>query len=333
MKRITAILICLLLVISLLPALPSCADKTDDGKIRILCTLFPQYDWIKNIVGNSDSISVELLIKNGTDPHSYQPTAADIMEISNCDMIIYLGATSDVWVQEALKRANNESTERLALAELNGITLHNVSSSSHSHEEDGHDHHDDHDGHNHGALDEHLWLSLSNATIAIEQIADRLALLDTENAESYLANAAAYTAALGELDAKYKAAVESSPADNRFMLFADRFPFVYLLSDYGIEYKAAFEGCTTDVDADFDTVLGLIKEAEEHSVRYVAITETADGALARTVAQSAKGNIEIIVMNSLQSVTQKQLKDGISYLRVMEDNLTALKTAIGATGE
>lgn len=324
-KLITLILLCALLL-----SLWGCGEQSENDTLKIVCTLFPQYDWVRSIVGNTEGVEVSLLIQNGTDPHSYQPTAGDIMEISDCDMIIYVGADSDLWVREALERAHNANTVKIALTEIEGMTLHNVSSASHSHGE--HDH-GDHDGHDHGALDEHLWLSLSNAVTAVEHIANELSVLDTAGSESYLANAADYTASLRELGSRYRAAAESVGAEERFMLFADRFPFVYLLSDYGIEYKAAFEGCTTDVDAGFDTVLGLINEAIEHNVRYIAITETSDGALARTVADSAKNGIEIIVMDSLQSVTQKQLKDGISYLDVMESNLGSLRTALGITGE
>lgn len=320
MKRITAALICILLILSLLPVFPSCSDKRENGKIRILCTLFPQYDWIKNIIGDSDSVSVELLIKNGTDPHSYQPTAADVMAISNCDIIVYIGAESDKWVQEALARSKNTDIKKIALSELSGMTLHNISSHSHSHEDEEHEH-------AHSAFDEHIWLSLKNAKAAVSALAKKLCELDVKNAKSYTKNAEDYIAKLDVLDKEYTAA--AGLAYEPFMLFADRFPFVYLLSDYGIEYAAAFEGCSTDVDASFDTLLGLIKEADTHGVKYIAVTETSDKAIATTVASSAKCKPQIIVMNSLQSVNMKQLSDGISYISIMRENLTALKLALG----
>jgi zinc transport system substrate-binding protein len=321
MKRAVAITVCILLVLSLLPFIPSCAEKQGSGKIRILCTLFPQYDWIKNIVGDSDTFSVELLIKNGTDPHSYQPTAADVMAISNCDLIVYIGAESDKWVQEALERSKNTDIQKIALSSLEGMTLRNISSHSHSHGED-HDH-----GHEHGAFDEHLWLSLGNAKTAVSALTEEICALDGKNAESYLKNAKDYIAELDALEQDFKTAAELN--DHPFVLFADRFPFVYLLSDCGIEYAAAFEGCTTDVDAGFDTVLGLIKEADTHGVKYIAVTETSDKSLAETVAASAKGDQQIIVLNSLQSVNAKQLSDKVSYLGVMRENLAALKKALG----
>lgn len=323
-KSLTA-LVCIFALLLALP-LSGCADKTDDGKINVVCTLFPQYDWMRNIIGESDSVELSLIIANGSDPHSYQPTAADVLKISECDMIVYLGNESDLWVSEALERANRPDIVKVALCELEGMTLHNISSHSHEHAEDQHEHHD----HAHGTLDEHIWLSLGNAMAATEQLAVELSALDTDNAELYKENAKKYVERLGVLDSRYKKAVEESDAERRFMLFADRFPFVYLLSDYGIDYQAAFEGCTTDVDADFDTVLTLIKEAERHGVKYVGVTESSDKALARTVVKSAKHTeMEILTMNSMQAMSKKSIDDGATYISVMEQNLTVLKKAIG----
>ena len=316
-------LICILLVLALLPYLPSCQKAEDSEKITILCTLFPMYDWVKNIVGDREDVEVSLLIKNGTDPHSYQPTAADIMAISNCDMIVYIGGESDKWVQEALERAKNADIAKIDLSEMEGMTLREVSSSSHSHHEDDHEHH-------HGAFDEHLWLSLANAKAATLGLSSAICAIDSENARLYKDNTAKYIEKLDSLDEKYADAVKSVEEKARFLLFADRFPFVYLLSEYGVEYSAPFDGCTTDVNADFGTVLELIKEADTHEVAYIAVTETSDKALANTVAGSAKNDIEILVMNSLQSVTASQLAEGISYLGVMEKNLGTLKKALGA---
>lgn len=341
MKRVLALL--LLAVIIAITA-SGCAQVANSECISIVCTLFPQYDWIRSIVGDSDRISVTLLIQNGTDPHSYQPTAADVLTISNCDMIVYVDGDSDLWVKEALERSKNTDTVKVGLSKIEGMTLHPISSHSHTHGEDGehsdhsdhsdHNDHDEHSAHGHGVFDEHLWLSLRNAQTAVSHLTDAICALDRESEAAYRANAEKYLEGLAALDAEYRAAVDSAAEEDRFLLFADRFPFVYLLSDYGVEYSAAFEGCTTDVDAGFDTVLGLIKEAEEHAVRYIAVTETSDMALASTVASSAsEKEIEILVMNSLQSVTRAQIASGLSYLSVMEENLVALRTALGVSGE
>ena len=316
----------LILLLAIIYQLFGCATPKDDGRINIVCTLFPQYDWVKNIVGDSKNITVSLLIQNGTDPHSYQPTASDIMTLSSCDMVVLIGSDSDVWVQEALERAKNESTVKVALSQIEGMTLHDVSASSHEH---GHEQHE----HEHSTFDEHIWLSISNAITATEYLTQEICALDSENAQKYQENSTSYQKKLHELDNKYQSAVNSTDISSRFILFADRFPFVYLLEDYKIEYAAAFEGCTTDVDADFNTVLELIKEAEEHRVRYVTVTEASNQELAYTVATSAKAKLEILVMNSLQSVNQKQLDEGISYLSVMENNLSVLSKALSVKGE
>ena len=303
----------------------------DNGKIRVLCTMFPQYDWLREIVGESEKVELSLIIQNGTDPHSYEPTAADILAISKADMIVYLGGESDRWVSEALERSDNKDIVRVELSECEGVELHDISSASEGHSHDGHEH--DHKEHDHGTLDEHIWLSLHNAKAACMALAKAVSVLDESGAESYNENTTRYIEKLDALDGEYKKAVESVGAEEPFLLFCDRFPFVYLLEDYGIEYAAAFEGCSAETDADFETVLRLIKEADAHSLSAVAITESSDGTLARTVLSSSKqGGGEIITFNSLQSVNKKQISEGISYLSVMEDNLKALKGALG-TGE
>ena len=246
-------------------------------------------------------------------------------------MIVYLGGESDKWVSEALERSDNKDIVRVELSECEGVELHDISSASEGHSHEGHDHeHHDHAGHNHGTLDEHIWLSLHNAKAACKALAEAISKLDERSAESYAENAKAYIEKLDALDEKYEKAIESVAAEERFLLFCDRFPFVYLLEDYGIEYAAAFEGCSAETDADFETVLRLIKEADEHAIEAVAVTESSDGALARTVLSSSRqGGGEIIVFNSLQSVNKGQIADGISYLSVMEENLNALKSALG----
>ena len=326
MKRLICIALALLLT---LPLLTGCAgEKKRDGGIKIVCTVFPQYDWIRNILGDSEEIELTLIIQNGADPHSYQPTATDVMNISNCDMIVTLGGDSEKWVDEALERAQNADVKKIELAEIEGMTLREISSSSHTHEEDGHEHEHEHD---HGAFDEHLWLSVKNAITATKALTAEICKLDAKNSDTYQSNATGYISSLEALDEEYASVASNVPEENRFVLFADRFPFVYLLSDYGIEYQAAFEGCTTDTDADFDTVIKLINEADKHSVSYIAVTESSDGALAETVASStAKKDIRILTLNSLQRVNKKDINNRVSYLGVMRENLQTLKTALGA---
>ena len=333
MKSLKSRLVCSLLVLCLLLStfsLFSCAEKKDDGKLHIVCTLFPQYDWLRNIVSGSQSIELDLIIANGSDPHSYQPTAADIMTISNCDILIYVGGDSDEWVKKAIERSKNDNIQTIVLTELEGVNVYGISASSHSHE--GHSHGDGHDGHSHSALDEHIYLSLRNAMASVREITEILCEKDPASKELYKENSDIYLEKLLALSSDLALAVGIVPEEERFVLFADRFPFVYLLSDYGVHYAAAFEGCTTDVDADFDTVLRLIHEADEHNVKYIAVTESSDKALAETVISSTKTKKQkILTFNSMQAISRQKINGGATYLSIMEENAKALKTALGLT--
>ena len=323
--------ICALLALCFLFSVCSCSStnkKDADAKLKILCTLFPQYDWLRNITAGVDGIEISLIIANGTDPHSYQPTATDIMNISNCDMLVYVGGDSDTWVKKAIERSKNQSINTVALIELEGIKLHNISSASHSHEGHSHGEHS-HEGHSHSALDEHIYLSLENACVTVNKLANELCKIDPANSESYLKNSLEYTLKLKNLSQSFNAEIEKIPEHDRFILFADRFPFVYLLSNYKIHYSAAFEGCTTDVDADFDTVIRLIHEANEHNVNYIAVTESSDKALANTVISSTESKAQkIITLNSMQSITKSKIENGITYISIMEENIDQVKTAL-----
>lgn len=324
--------ICALLALCFLFSVCSCSStnkKDSDAKLKILCTLFPQYDWLRNITAGVDGIEISLIIANGTDPHSYQPTASDIMNISNCDMLVYVGGDSDTWVKKAIERSKNQNINTVTLIELEGIKLHNISSASHSHEGHSHSEHS-HEGHSHSSLDEHIYLSLENACVTVNKLANELCKIDPANSESYLKNSLEYTLKLKNLSQSFNTEIEKIPEHDRFILFADRFPFVYLLSDYKIHYSAAFEGCTTDVDADFDTVIRLIHEANEHNVNYIAVTESSDKALANTVISSTNSkNQKIITLNSMQSITKKQIENGTTYISIMQENIDQVKTALG----
>jgi len=293
MKRVIGVILLLCILFSL----SSCGVlnyNKSNARIKILCTLFPQYDWLRNITAGVEGVEVSLIIANGTDPHSYQPTAADIMNISNCDMLVYVGGDSDTWVKKAVERSKNQDLNEVALIELEGIELHDISAASHTHDGDSHNEHS-HEGHLHSALDEHIYLSIDNACAATAELAEILCKADPDNKEIYFKNSTEYILKLKNMSEGFKAELEAIPEDDRFVLFADRFPFVYMLSDYGIHYSAAFEGCTTDVDANFDTVIRLIHEADEHDVKYLAVTESSDGALANTVITSTKSKQQKVI--------------------------------------
>lgn len=357
------------------------SEKND--KIKIIATIFPEYDWVRNVLGDkADRAELTLLLDNGVDLHSYQPTASDILKISGCDMFIYVGGESDNWVDDALKNATNKDMTVINLLETLGDSVkqeelvEGMQESEHHHDHEDHDHedhdddhdhdhedhdddhdedhdhddhdedhehdhedhdHDDHDdedeghGHHHHdgepENDEHVWLSLRNAGTFVNTISEALQKLDPDNASSYQKNAEAYIKELNSLDNEYKAAVDG--ASKKTLLFGDRFPFRYLTDDYGLNYYAAFIGCSADTEASFETIAFLAQKVDELSLNCVLTIEKSDGKIAKTVIESSSDkNRKILVLDSLQSVTKKDVESGATYLSIMENNLSVLKEAL-----
>ncbi len=331
-KTTKSIICCLLAVLLLILPLASCGAARDDGKVDIVCTVFPIYDWVRNIVGeDSESLSVSLIVQNGTDPHSYSPTPSDIVKISSCDILFYVGGESDLWIGDVLSGKVNEKMEKIALLELvkdRCLILDRDHSHSDGGDEDAKNDHDhDHGGEN-SLYDEHIWLSLKNAAHVCREISARLSAAIPEKSESVAPGAEDYIAKIEALDAEYAFAVDASA--KRPLLFADRFPFGYLTEDYGIKHYEAFSGCSADSEASFGTVTELAARMDEHSLSHVIILESSSEELARTVisSSSAKG-AEILRIDSMQSVTEKDILGGADYLEIMRKNLAVIKTALG----
>ena len=301
----------------------ACADvkPAEGGKIKVVCTVFPIYDWTREIAG--DKAEIIWLAKNGADMHSFQPSAADMVEIAECDLLIYIGGESDKWVEEAVKQYQNEKRALINLTSLLGDALKEEEYTEGMQEEHEHEHEEEE-----AEYDEHVWLSLKNAVIFTGAIADALEEKDPENAEFYKENALNYTEKLNALDGEYQKAV--SKADNKTLLFADRFPFRYMTEDYGLSYYAAFPGCSAETEASFETVAFLSAKADELGLKYIIKTETAATKIAETViANTKEKNQEILVLDSMQSVGSKDAENGTTYLSVMEKNLETLKKALG----
>lgn len=295
----------------------------DDSRVQVVCTTFPQYDWTRNLIcGNEENISLTLLTDKGGDLHNFQPSALDIARVSECDLFIYVGGESDAWVDDALSEAVNSDMRVINMMDV-------VSGRLVAEEElEGLSGHGGHEGHDHDTeYDEHIWLSLRNAELIVEGIAGELAAADPENAELYYRNCTEYCSKLQALDAGYQQAVEESTEDT--LLFADRFPFRYLVEDYGLRYYAAFEGCSAETEASFATVAFLVGRLDALGTGAVIVLDGSDGRLARVIIENTETkNQKILMLNSMQSVSQKDVKAGISYLSVMEENLDVLKQAL-----
>lgn len=302
-------------------------------KISIVATIYPQYDWLKNVLGErADSVDLKLLIKNGTDLHSYKPSAQDIATIAKADLVVYVGGESDEWIEKALAATPKEGRIALDLMKALGDRVkeeeivEGMQTEEEHHHEHGEEHH--HDEEEEVENDEHIWLSLKNAVILVNAIAEALAKVDAANAETYKANASAYVAKLQELDGNFSATV--SGASQKTILFGDRFPFRYLVDDYGIKYYAAFVGCSAESEASFETVAFLAGKMDSLALPAIFTIDGSDGKIARAILDASKNSkgAEILTLNSMQSVTDEQIKAGADYLSIMRDNLEVLKKAL-----
>lgn len=329
-------------------------EKGNSNKISIVCTTFPQYDWVKNILGEeAEHFNVTLLLDNGVDMHSYQPAVKDIATAGSSDLFIYVGGESDTWVEDALKEAKNKDLKAINLMETldNFVKEEEVvegmqeerKSLGHSHEKsskekqeqtqkESHENSQEINGQKEAAdeepeYDEHIWLSIRNAEIMVKNIEKAIEQLDSDNAKVYQNNAENYIKKLDTLDKQYANTIQN--AKYKAILFGDRFPFRYMVDDYDLKYYAAFAGCSAETMAGFETVTFLAKKADELRLPVILTIENSDGRIAEAVkSNTTKKNQKILAMNSLQSVTKEQIADGITYLQVMQENLSVLSEAL-----
>lgn len=328
MKKRIARLLAVLMLVMPLTACSSQNNSKDTGKLNIVCTTFPQYDWTRQILGaDAEQVELTLLLNNGMDLHNYQMTTDDMVTISTCDMFIYVGGESDAWVKDALKTATNKDMVAIKLLDVlaDAVKEEEIKEGMEG------DHDDDEDAddalHEEKEYDEHVWLSLKNAQVACSYIAAELGELDPAHAEAYRANAETYIANLASLDQKYKEAVDG--AFYNTLLFGDRFPFRYLVDDYGFDYYAAFPGCSAETEASFETIIFLANKVDALGLKHVMVIENSNQSIARTIAQNTnEKNQSILVLNSMQSVNPKDIASGATYLSIMEQNLEIIKEAL-----
>lgn len=333
MKKIIAAATALLVAAGMFTGCGTSEKPTAQGdKLKIVTTIFPEYDWTREILGDqSERAEVTMLLDNGVDLHSYQPTADDLIKIAECDLFIYVGGESDGWVESALASTSNPDRAVINLIDTLGdsVKLEEVVEGM---QETEHDHEEDED-HAHDAdeqeteTDEHVWLSLRNAQAVCQKIAEKLGEIDPEHEQAYTQNALAYIDKLAALDAKYQAAVDA--ANKKTLVFGDRFPFRYLTEDYGLNYYAAFVGCSAETEASFETIRFLAEKTDALGLSHVLTIENPNHKIAETVvANTSSKNQQVLSMDSMQSVTSKDVAAGATYLSIMEHNLDVLTQAL-----
>lgn len=340
MKKIIAAATALLVAAGMFTGCGASEKPTAQGdKLKIVTTIFPEYDWTREILGDqSERAEVTMLLDNGVDLHSYQPTADDLIKIAECDLFIYVGGESDGWVESALASTSNPDRAVINLIDTLGDSVkleevvEGMQETEHDHEEDEEHAHDADEEHTdadeqEAETDEHVWLSLRNAQAVCQKIAEKLGEIDPEHEQAYTDNALAYIDKLVALDAKYQAAVDA--ANKKTLVFGGRFPFRYLTEDYGLNYYAAFVGCSAETEASFETIRFLAEKTDALGLSHVLTIENPNHKIAETVVANTSGkNQQVLSMDSMQSVTSKDVAAGATYLSIMEHNLEVLTQAL-----
>ncbi len=331
MKKFLAVIAAVLSITIILVACTNAKNDNNDtkpnndekSKISIVTTIFPEYDWVKQILGEKQNdVDLTMLLDNGVDLHNYQPSADDMVKVSKCDLFIYVGGESDAWVDDALKSAQNKN--------MKVINLLNVLGSQVKEEEqiEGMEAEEEEEDEEEGPeYDEHVWLSLKNAKTLCSAIGDALCEIDSDNATIYKNNLQKYTESLNALDNEYKQTIDNAKYNT--LVFGDRFPFRYMVDDYSLNYYAVFVGCSAETEASFETIKFLANKVDELNVKTVLTIENPKHKIAQTVVENTKEkNQKILALNSMQSVTSDDVKNGETYLNVMQSNLDILKQAL-----
>lgn len=304
-------------------------EKTS-GKLSIVTTIFPYYDFARQLAGNKADI--RLLLSPGSDPHSYEPSPSDIVAIENCDIFIYNGGESDEWVDSVLSSVENKNIKVMKMTEY--VPLRLEQSMDHDHHDDGHNHsehadeHTDEDeGHDHSEgeeYDEHIWTSIRNAEKISASIADELINADSANTDFYQENKKKYISELDGLDKSFESVVNAKKRDT--LVFGDRFPFLYFVSDYDLGYECAFPGCSHETEPSTAVVSHLIDFTRENNIPVVFYLELSNGKIAQIISEDSSA--KTMQFSSCHNVTKEDFENGATYISVMKQNLKALKEAL-----
>lgn len=320
-KRILIIIFCIS-VLSVFCACNSNRQKISEAsssKLKIVTTIFPEYDWVRNIIGRNTNIEPILLLSNGTDLHSYQPSVDDIVKISTCDIFVYVGGESDGWVNDALKNATNKN---MVVVNLMESLKDSIKEEEHTGvmqvaEEESEE----------KEFDEHIWLSLKNAAKIVNILEETIEKADPVNAAAYRKNANSYIKEINKLDEEYIKTISDSKT--KTLIFGDRFPFRYLTDDYDLTYYAAFPGCSAETEASFETITRLAEKTDEYSAGCIITIDSSDDKIAKSIINNTKSkNQKILSLNSIQSVTKDDIENDITYLSIMKNNLSVIKEAL-----
>lgn len=326
MKRFLSFILSLFIVLLTAFSLSSCSSEKsnsaiqDNGKISVVTTIFPYYDFTRSIAG--DKADIKLLLSPGSEPHSYDPSPSDIVAIENCDIFIYNGGESDEWVESVLDSIENKNMKIMRMMDYVDLLYEqSVGHDAHEHGEE-HNHVDEHE---HGEeYDEHIWTSVKNAEKLSDAIYYELSACDSANKSIYSSNRERYISKLKSLDSKFSDIV--SNAKRNTVVFGDRFPFLYFVTDYSLNYDCAFPGCSSETEPSISTVTHMIDFTRDNQISVVFYLEFSNGRVARLISEDT--GAKTMRYSSCHNVTKDEFADGETYISLMEQNANALREAL-----
>ena len=308
MRKFIALFLALIMVFSLC-ACTNSENNADGGKIKIVATIFPQYDFARQIAG--DLADITMLLAPGEETHTYDPSPADIITIQNADIFIYGGGESDTWLEGVL---DSIDTSKMTLISLMDVCELLETEEEHEHEHD----------HDEMPYDEHVWTSPINAMKIVEAIANALCAVDPDDAEAFRANRDNYLGKLTALDLKFHEVIDSAPRST--LIFGDRFPLLYFAEEYGLDYRAAFPGCASNTEPSAATVAELIETVKSENIPIVFKIELSNGQVADSIAEASGARVETFY--TCHTVSKDDFENGETYLSLMEKNIPLVKEAL-----
>ncbi len=336
MRRFSAALLAAVLLLTA----AGCGRQTgtaDDGRLQVVCTLFPYYDFVRQIGG--DAVDAVLLVPAGRETHSFEPTPLDVITMSRADVFIWNGGESELWVEDVLGAAGEDIPYRLAMMDCVETYREEYAEGmqgGHDHDHDDHDHddhdhdHDDHDGHLHDGheedieYDEHIWTSPVNAMALCRAICDTLCEADPDNADGYRARLEGYLDELQALDHTFRDIVDG--AARRLVVFGDRFPLLYFCKEYDLDYRAAFHGCAGDTEPSLATLKYLIDLVGAEHIPVVYTIELSSQKVANAIAETTGAQVR--TFHSCQTVSRAEFDSGATYISLMTANAAVLKEGL-----
>lgn len=318
MKKIN-IFVAVLLAFSFLFSFSSCTQKeVENDKFTIVCSVFAQYDFCKQIVG--DKADVILLQKNGNDMHSFDPTAKNIIDVHSADMLVLVSFDVEAWAEGVIESADNSELCVVEIMDFADTLLdeEDIVSIRNDHT---HDHDHDHDHDHECNYDEHVWMSIDNSLSIINKLCERIVSLCPEYKDEFYKNASEYVNKLSLLADEY----ESLNLKGKRFIVADRFPFLYFANEWELNYIAAFPGCSNETNSSFEVIVNLIEEVNKSGAYCIFTTEDENLNIAEQISNST--GAKIYKLSSCQSITKEELYNNESYYSIMKRNLEVLKEA------